>query len=204
MSRPARDRQDDGIDVQEYDPARLWEENQRLLLEKDRHSRRRDMLRWTNTGAAAALVPLVGLMYTTLERTADQVEAHQRMYVEIVETVGRIQQQVEEQSRLLRAELNECDARVEGLGRAIERERGRIDSIEGRTRSNAVQAADSTVLAAVVQAIEMLDPPDRQPANWTDDGRPRTEALGAILGRPVGQAERDRAWTLYTLAGGHH
>lgn len=195
--------------LKELDVREMVAEIDELRQEKTSASRRRDLLRYTNTGAALALVPLIGVLMTSIERTSNQVEAHQDMYVEISQTLGRISGQVEEQGRLLRVQISDCDTRIKLLNRGadelrdkLEQQRQRIEDMAARARQSAVQAADSTVLAAVVQAISLLPPREQAPDAWLQDGRPHTEALARVVGRPIGAAERDRAWTLFTMAGG--
>ncbi|MBF0448583.1 MAG: hypothetical protein HQL67_10305 [Magnetococcales bacterium] len=45
-------------------------------------------------------------------------------------------------------------------------------------------------------AISRLDPVN--PSLWRRDGRPRTEALAAIVGRRVSALERDQIWQYWT------
>lgn len=49
-------------------------------------------------------------------------------------------------------------------------------------------------LAAISTAIGQLDPANT--GLWLKDGKPKTDAIVALLGWPVSAAERDAAWNL--------
>ncbi|MBF0370982.1 MAG: hypothetical protein HQL52_16155 [Magnetococcales bacterium] len=56
----------------------------------------------------------------------------------------------------------------------------------------AAEGSDHTAETPVSAAISRLDPDN--PSHWTRDGKPRIEALSAILGRSVSGGERNKAW----------
>ena len=49
-------------------------------------------------------------------------------------------------------------------------------------------------LAAITTAIGQLDPDNA--GLWLKDGKPKSDAISAVLGWPVSAAERDAAWNL--------
>jgi hypothetical protein len=54
------------------------------------------------------------------------------------------------------------------------------------------ESLEPAVETTLATAIPRLNPTD--PSQWTRDGRPRTEALAAIIGRRVSANERNRIW----------
>ncbi len=50
-------------------------------------------------------------------------------------------------------------------------------------------------LAEIVDAIADLD--QENPSHWTNDGKPDSRSLSAVLGRIISAADRDTAWERY-------
>lgn len=74
-----------------------------------------------------------------------------------------------------------------------------VSAIEPAAAANAPPAVTapedaSERLAAISTAIGQLDPANTD--LWLKDGRPKADAIVAVLGWPVTAAERDAAWNL--------
>lgn len=72
-----------------------------------------------------------------------------------------------------------------------------LDEREARTLlvAGIVDLAQLAARDELEAAIDRLDPENQE--QWTKDGRPTTDALAAIVSRPVTANQRDTAWALF-------
>lgn len=63
--------------------------------------------------------------------------------------------------------------------------------------TNFASAAGTVPIATIEDAIGVLEFSDQDGGLYTQDGKPRVDALEILLGEDISAAERDQAWKLY-------
>lgn len=73
-------------------------------------------------------------------------------------------------------------------------EAGAIEAAGDGKDDDAPDAGGDDPLAEIARAIRSLDRDN--PELWTGSGKPRTDAIEAVIGRDISAGERDAAWEL--------
>ena len=187
----------------------LVRERDQLAKEHTSGNKRRDIMRTATASGTALSAGLLWYVLADVSDLRDQVATHRELYQETSEVLHDLRDDVRTQNVLIQAQLQDCETRgklmernLETMERRLQRYEQDLSDATAHRRQSAIQAADGTQLAAVVRAIGQIGTPEQSPAAYTQDGKPRTEALQVLIGRPVGADERDRAWAVYRMAGG--